>query len=79
MDDENDNLQLFVAVYTADPILVVKHVWQDWGRVALRILYLNHILDGDSSLVNVPLERSSNELVWDEKIKVTEFTFFFRI
>ena len=65
------NLQFLVAVDTADPVLVIKRVWERGGRVSDRVVYLDHVLNRYAPLVNVALESAPNQLVANEEVKLT--------
>ena len=54
------NLQLLVAVDTANPLFVIKDIRERGGRVSVRVLYIDHILNGYAPLINVAPERTSD-------------------
>ena len=63
------NLQFLVTVNTADPLFVVKDIWERGRRVSIRVLYIDHILNRYAPLVNVALERASDQFIVNEEVK----------
>ena len=54
---------------TADPLFVVKDIRERGRRVSIRVLYIDHILDGYAPLVNVARERASDQFIVNEEVK----------
>ena len=52
------NLQFLVAVDTANPLVVIKDIRERGRRVAIRVLDIDHILNGYVPLVNVVPKRA---------------------
>ena len=74
------NLQFLVAVDTADPLFMIKDVRERGWRVSVRVLYINHILNGYAPLINVAPERTPDQFIVDEEVKfIGAFVFITRI
>ena len=48
---------------------MVKDIRERGRRVSIRVLYIDHILDGYAPLVNVALERASDQFIVNEEVK----------
>ena len=74
------NLQFLVAVDTADPLFVIKDIRERGWRVSVRVLYMDHILNGYAPLINVAPERTPDQFVINEEVKfIGVFVFITRI